>query len=663
MTPVPFGGPGDRGGRSKDPPFLRGFSRGTGFAPRLRMLSTRFRTRTFSALSSLALTVPLLLGAGIALGGCNLFKVCGFSDETLATPTGSRGSSSGGAEAPSVNGGTAPAAVDATRAVAEADIVQLDGDRNWLYAVSRSGWLSVVDASQPRRLDLLGQAGVRGVPFEMYRRPGALLVMSNQAVRGDGSIQAPLPQDASPPAPQATGGALLTAIDLSDPANPKELGTFPLPGEIADSRIVGDVLYVATYENASCWSCAASPRTVITSFDVSQPASPRRIDQIGYDGAASYPTVTTTTTPWKRSLLATDQRLYVGGISETSSADGGVVEVLDISDPTGKLVRGARIALPGPVLSRWQMDEYQGHLRVVSQRGSGYTANGTAFPEVDVFRVDGAAALTPVGHTTLTLPRQEGLKAVRFDGTRAYAITFETVTNKDPLFTIDLSDPKAPVQRGALDMPGWVFHIVPKGDRLLGLGLDRTSSSGQLNVSLFDVADLRTPKLVQRVDFGPRSLWDDATITNTAIAEDQDRIQKSFRVFDDGLVTIPYSDPGYRGGDACTSGQSGVQLIDWNASTLTKRALLRVPGNPRRALRRDAQTTKEVLAISDAQVVAFDIAQRDAPIKSAEVTIGQCVVRTNTVPSGGGGGMPVEGDGRWGGGEGYDTYYSGDACE
>ena len=72
------------------------------------------------------------------------------------------------------------------------------------------------------------------------------------------------------------------------------------------------------------------------------------------------------------------------------------------------------------------------------------------------------------------------------DGERAYAITFEQT---DPLFTIDLSDPASPMQRGALEIPGFVYHMEPRGDRLIGLGFDQGNPDGAITVSLFDVSD------------------------------------------------------------------------------------------------------------------------------------------------------------------------------
>lgn len=611
-------------------------------------------SRFFQASAVLG-TLVTIGASGAALTGCGLLCASSFSDETSApTSGGARGSQNAGAAPAEAATGT-----DATRLVAEADIVQLDAERNWLYTISRSGTLAVVDGSQPSALTLLGKFALRGEPFEMYRREGALLVLANQGVRFDGGLADPLPEDSAPTPPVATSSSLLQAIDIANPESPKSVGTLSIPGEIADSRIVGDVLYVASWENGACYGCGPTARTVVTTFDIANPSAPKQIDQMIFSSAPSYSNVTTTTTPWKRSIIATKDRLYVGGIAaEATSTNEGVIEVLDISDPTGHLVHGATLAVAGPILSRWQMDEYEGTLRVVSQRGAARNVNGEQYPDVDTFRIESSSSLLRVGHTTLKLPKQEGLKSVRFDGKRAYAITFETVTRRDPLFTIDLSDPAKPTQKGDLDMPGWVFHIVPRGDRLIGLGLDRdqsTASGGALNVSLFDVADLSRPSLLSRVAFGPQWASSDAQLTQQSMAEDQDRIQKAFRLFDDGLITIPFSDP-YTA-QTCQRGQSGIQLVEWTRESLTKRAMLPVDGNPRRALRRDSSSTREVIAVSDSHVVAFDIRSRDAVVPTAKVEIGRCVPRPlapqATMPVGGGGGPWMGGEGSgWEGGEG-----------
>lgn len=602
--------------------------------------------------SSLLLAVAAL--AISAAAGCNN-RICASSfDSAPGTP-----SSGSPQRNPTQNAGDV-APTDAARTVSEADIVQLDHEQNRIYAMTKSGSLAVVDASQASRLTLLGKTMLSGVPFEMYRRGDILVTMANQGLSADGTVRAPLSETADPAAWDLDASALISSVDVADPAHAKTLSSFKVPGEIADSRVVGDVLYLVTYENGHCYGCETNQqRTLVTTFDIKAPATPKVIDQLIFKSASYNPS----SLLWKRTVIATDQRLYVGGAADVigNTGEEGSIEVIDITDPTGHLARGAMVTTPGPIMNRWQMDEHEGFLRVISQRGVSHTPNGLAFPDIDTFRIDSTSSFVHLGHTTMKLPRQEGLKTVRFDGTRAYAITFNQT---DPLFTLDLSDAANPVQKGELELPGWIYHLEPRGNRLIGLGLDRRDSSGSLNVTLFDVSDLAKPTQLGRVSFGPQYVYSDAQITSGVMAEDQDRIQKAFRIFDDGLIAVPFSgwDPNYYGnGSSCAANGGGVQLLQFTQTSLVKQALLPVTGNARRAIRRDSEQLKELIAVSDSNVRSFSINDRTTAQVTADVVIGACVAR----PSSTGGGR-FNDDGMLGGGRGGDVSmggWGGSTCE
>src|SRR5690606_29630787 len=182
--------------------------------------------------------------------------------------------------------------------------------------------------------------------------------------------------------------------------------------------------------------------------------------------------------------------------------------------------------------SRWQMDEFDGVFRVISQPGGWGTDEP---PVVQTFTVNTSNDIQPAGSLTIQLPRpREVLQSVRFDGARAFAITAE---QQDPLFTFDLSDPAAPRQLGELEMPGWVYHMEPRGDRLYALGFDPQHPEGALHVSLFDVADLSNPVLLSRVPFGGD--WG-------SFAEGQNQIHKAFSILpEQNLILVPFSGGSY----------------------------------------------------------------------------------------------------------------------
>lgn len=554
------------------------------------------------------------------LGLTAMLTGCGMSSEAALSDQGAAGAPNGGSLPPSDPGTPGE---DGTRAVEEADVVQVDGAR--LYAMSKTGGISIVDISQENKLTLMGpRVGLPGTGFEMYKRGDIVFAMANNAVSKDGTVMAPT--DPRGPANNGTsngverqqltnGSAVIAPIDVSNPAAPKKLSMFKVPGEIADSRIVGDVIYVVSYESGSgCWSCSSMPRTVVTSFNIANPDAIKKGDQIAYTAEfQSYQ-------GWKRSVTSTSERLYIAGPDYKWSGSGSpsqsVIQVLDVKDPAGKLVPGATIPISGQVTSRWQIDEYQGYLRVIAQRDALNSQNGNGAPLLNTFQVASSTSFVPAGSMEIVLARQEKLKSVRFDGTRAYAITFRET---DPLVAIDLTDNTKPVQKGELHMPGFVHHMEPRGDRLIGIGFDRTMPNGYINVSLFDVSDLSKPTMLDRVSFGQYL---------SELPEDQNRIHKAFRIFDEAhLMVVPFTSrysSGY-GSSSCDPHESNIQLIDWQNDTLMKRGALPVRGNARRAFLYD----NRLIAVSDTNVRSFSLADWDTSLMTADLAIGSCSTYTN----------------------------------
>lgn len=505
----------------------------------------------------------------------------------------------GGTGAPSEDAGGG----DAARAIEEADIIKLQGDR--LYALSRYGGLSVIDVEDTDQLRLLGRHKVVAQPFEMYVRDGIVFSL----YQGYGEYV----YDEQTDTTAWVQTSRVVIIDARSPEQMTVLDQFDVPGYISDSRIVGDILYVASFEDGYCWGCRENaPRTSVISLDVGDPSDVHKVDELSFDE-------NTNEYSWQRSLSATDERLYIAGpVWGPDQPTGSTIQVIDISDPAGSLVQGAEVTVQGQIDSRWQMDEYDGVLRVISQP---FEWNLTVPPHVETFRVVSSDELTPLGETALALPRPERLQSVRFDAERGYAITFQQT---DPLFTIDLSDPEQPAQAGVLEMPGWIYYMEPRGDRLLGLGFDQESAEGSLHVSLFDVSDLSNPVMLDRANFGGDWGW---------MVEDQDRIHKAFNVVDaEGLILMPFSgwqdnaEQGQGDAELCYYGNwvSGVQLIDWTGDSLETRGVAPARGEARRGfLHRN-----RLFAVSDERVEVFDVSDRDAPAPTSSVALAQNVTET-----------------------------------
>lgn len=159
----------------------------------------------------------------------------------------------------------------------------------------------------------------------------------------------------------------------------------------------------------------------------------------------------------------------------------------------------------GTLLNQFSMSEHEGYLRVattlspvftsapmplVDEPVSGVSA-GVSESMVSVLAFD-EGRLAQVGQVA-GLGRTEQIYAVRFIGDRGYVVTFRQT---DPLYVLDLSDPKAPAVSGELKIPGYSAYLHPVGDGLLlGLGQDATEQ-GRVQgtqLSLFDVGDPARP--------------------------------------------------------------------------------------------------------------------------------------------------------------------------
>jgi uncharacterized secreted protein with C-terminal beta-propeller domain len=495
---------------------------------------------------------------------------------------------------------------DPKKTIEEADIVHLRGAK--LYTLSRSSGLAIIDVSNPDDLKMLGRYPLSGQPFEMYVKENTILAMfsswGHYECEGDNYESC-----------KWVSSSHIAALDATDPANLELKGTFDLPGEISDSRIVGDVLYAVSYENGYCWGCTDKPNTTISSLSLKNLQSIKRVDKVTYENSNNgY--------GWsRRSISVNDKRIFVAGIEydyQNWNSGHSTIQVVDISDPSGKMKLGAAVNAEGQIESRWQMDEYNGVLRVISQPGVWSMEQP---PKVQTFQVDSSDKLTPLASVDIKLPMPERLRSVRFDGDRAFAIT---AVQTDPLFTFDLSDPAEPKQLGELEMPGWVYHMEPKGDRLLALGFDNQSKEGSLNVSLFDISDMTKPTMLERIHFG--GSWGN-------FAEDQDRIHKAFTILDkEGLILVPFA--GWEqqqgpGGEwwGCGSYKSGIQLVDYSKDKLVKRGVAPQKGQARRAFLKDDR----LFSLSDDKLRTYDITDRDNPQMKDEVGLAHKVSRTMNV--------------------------------
>jgi hypothetical protein len=161
----------------------------------------------------------------------------------------------------------------------------------------------------------------------------------------------------------------------------------------------------------------------------------------------------------------------------------------------------------GRIRSQWSLSEHEGDLRIATTDQQSWDS-ATTENFVSVLRQTGDE-LVQIGQVG-GLGKGEEIQGVRFIGGVGYVVTFRQT---DPLYTIDLHDPTKPVAIGELKIPGYSAYLHPIADDLiLGVGYDGTEE-GQLTtlqLSLFDVSDLKAPKRVHQAAVGEQYGWSEA---------------------------------------------------------------------------------------------------------------------------------------------------------
>jgi uncharacterized secreted protein with C-terminal beta-propeller domain len=448
------------------------------------------------------------------------------------------------------------------RLVEEGDVVKTAATR--LYVLSAKRGLMVVELAVPSAPRLLAAAALWGTPLELYLRDGwAYVVVAGQT------------------------GSEVRVYDVSAPAQVVLRAQVQITGAIGDSRLVGEVLYVVSDRGST-----------VQSIDLHDPAHPRAVDVVTFPGNAG------------NSVHMTDTTLFVASLTSESKGEcrqeGSYhyrgpctrITALDTRDPHGRIGVGATSFVNGALIDRFGLDHFQGVLRVLV--ATTRFSNAVQPARLRTFRAPDAFTLDPLAAIPLVSDRPESLMSVRFDGPRAFAVTFEQT---DPLFTIDLSAAENPRVMGHLHSPGWVDFMVPAGDRLIGVGHDRVDSDRnepwKLHASIYDVTNLAKPALLDRKLFG--------NAPAQAIADKRDNWAKVVKVVPElGLLLVPYNARDYRLG----AETGALQLLGFSPDQLRLGGQITQRSAIRRAL---PLASGHVVTVSDSDVEVIDVTDLTSP--------------------------------------------------
>gem|GEM_PF-156696 len=157
-----------------------------------------------------------------------------------------------------------------------------------------------------------------------------------------------------------------------------------------------------------------------------------------------------------------------------------------------KLDFAASCKVNGYIVNQYSLDEYNGNVRVATTSSYGVMKTN------NLYVLD--SKLKGLGKVT-GFAKNEDIQAVRYVEDTAFVITYLEV---DPLFIIDLSDPRKPEITGSVDISGYSTLIVPVDkNTILGIGygstdsgVSLTSANDGVKIVTFDISDKSNPKVL-----------------------------------------------------------------------------------------------------------------------------------------------------------------------
>jgi hypothetical protein len=473
--------------------------------------------------------------------------------------------------APVESPGAGPAAAP-SRDVVESDIWKISGDT--LYFFNQYRGLQVLDISVPDSATVTGVLPLPAAGEQMYLLDAnhVVLLARNGCGWWGGDSE-----------------SRVLIVDVSG-GTPKVAASLPVRGNILESRLVGTALYVASETLRSLSANSWEWGTMVSSFDLSTPAAPVSRDNLWFSGSGNV-------------IAATDVFLFV---AVTSPKDywRSIVHCLDITAPDGVMNEVASVSTAGRVNDKFKMNWANFVFSALSEARLNDSTLWTT--KLETFHLPDPRAAGPEGVFKLgelALGNGERLFATRFDGNRAYVVTFRRI---DPLWVVDMSDPVHPKIAGEVQVPGYSTFIQPLGDRLVTVGLDN-SNNWRVAVSLFDVHDPAAPALLSKVALGQSYSWSEASSD-----------ERAFNVMPEAhLILLPYQ------GDFTNGYASRVQLIDLDRDSLALWGTIDHPSQPRRA----TVHNNRILSLSGQELLSVDASDRDVPQIKAVIPLAWSVDR------------------------------------
>ena len=377
--------------------------------------------------------------------------------------------------------------------VDEADVAKTDG--RYLYVLEDDGdYVSIVDTKINMKKISEIKAPKDETIEEFYlteKNKKVVMICSNSS---DDDYEDVEDVTRSSLISKQTEGTQVVTYDVQDKKHPKKVGKVSQSGEYESSRISDGYLYLfSNYWVPENWK-KKHPETYIPYVDDSLMKAkdiclPDGMKGCMYEIISAIDLKHPDKIADSKAIFSEGGDAYVSNkniyyYEEEWTGNGKQEKTLlrKLSYKKGKLAVVAQKTFRGYLNDSFSIDEYDGYLRMVVTRGK---TNA-------VYVLDQKLKLT--GKIT-NLAKDERVYSARFLGDTGYFVTYKET---DPLFSVDLSNPKNPKILGRLKIPGFSNYLHFYGeDKLLGIGMDvdkKGDVTDGVKLSMFDISDKKNVK-------------------------------------------------------------------------------------------------------------------------------------------------------------------------
>jgi len=405
--------------------------------------------------------------------------------------------------------------------VDEADIVKTDGE--YIYFVSGNKTI-IAKAYPPEQAQIVSQIELEGTIIGIFINGDRLVLFEQETPYYLYYDDVPAVRESS--VPYVSPKIFVKVYDISDRDNPRLQREVSSDGQYVSSRMIGDYAYVVVNEPVY----EEEDEPILPEIRVRANETEIPATDIYYSNVSDYYYMYTTiiaVNTQNDDQEPTYETILLGASSNLYVSLNNIYLTIPVwgSDIFGREVwysqkisihrihiEGAEIEyvasgeIPGMVLNQFSMDEYADYFRVATTTWGETTGNHLYILDMDLNIVGSLEDLAP----------GETIYSARFMGERGYLVTFKQV---DPLFVIDLSDPRHPEELGYLKVTGYSDYLHPYDENhLIGIGKE-TTDAGEfawyqgVKISLFDVSDVGNPQEMSKLEIGDRGtdspvLWD-----------------------------------------------------------------------------------------------------------------------------------------------------------